>query len=522
MAFFSIPTFASAKRDLPAGLVVFLVALPLCLGIALASGAPAFSGIIAGVIGGLIISFFSGSELSVSGPAAGLAVIVATAIGKFGAFETFLMAVMLSGILQMLISFLRAGSLGNYIPHGVIKGMLAAIGITIIMKQIPHALGYDKGFTDEEQAFAGADWVHIFTDPFHAVQAFHPGAVTIALCSLAILVLWELKAMKRQKWTGIVPAALICVILGITLNAVFGSVAPGMQLLGSNDHLVNLPVADSLMGFFGQFTMPDFSSITNPLVWQTALTITAIGSVETLLSIEASDKMDPEKRISNSDRELLAQGIGNTISGFIGGLPITSVIVRSSANIYAGGRTRLSSMVHGLLLLLSVLLIPALLNMIPLACLAAILLVVGYKLSSIKLIRTTYREGWSQFLPFIVTTTVVVATDILAGVAAGLLVSIFFVMKSNHHAAFSMVNDGNSFLLRFNKDISFVNKTALKRHLRSVPAESSLIIDGAKAQYIDHDIYETLHDYELSATFRNISIELHHVHGKERPWRNKG
>lgn len=513
----TLPSLGSASRDIPAGLVVFLVALPLCLGIALASGAPLFSGVIAGVVGGVVITLFSGSELSVSGPAAGLASIVAAAILSLGSFPVFLTAVVLAGILQLGIAAIRAGSLGNFIPHSVIKGMLAAIGITIILKQIPHAVGYDKGFTDDEVILGGYQWLDIFLDPIRAfnLDILQPGAVIITLVSLAILLLWELPVMKRQRWTSWIPGALICVVGGAVINELFFSVAPGLALTADKDHVVELPVASSLGAFFGQFTFPDLSALLRFDVWSVAFTIAIVASIESVLSVEAVDKMDPERRISDVNRELFGQGIGNIVSGLIGGIPVTSVIVRSSANVYAGGRTRTSSFVHGLLLMVCVLAIPVFLNMVPLACLAAILFMVGYKLSSLKLIKSVYKEGITQFLPFITTCVVVVATDILVGVGVGLLISVFFVMKSYHRSALTLVNDGNNWLLRFNKDMSFVNKSKLKDLLRSIPDGSMLMVDGNKSLYIDHDIYETIHDFEQSAPHRGLTIEYHNFFGKE-------
>lgn len=513
----SLPSLSSASRDIPAGIVVFLVALPLCLGIALASGAPLFAGVIGGIIGGIVITLFSGSELSVSGPAAGLASIVASAIITLGSFPVFLTAVVLAGIIQLGIAAIRAGSLGNFIPHSVIKGMLAAIGITIILKQIPHAVGYDHGFTDEEMAFAGWDWLNIFLDPFRALDMniLQPGAVVITAVCLGIILLWEWGPIKRQAWTKIVPGALVSVLVGALINQGFGVFDSGWQLTAEKDHVVELPVITSIGGFFGQFTFPDLSAVFRIDVWTIALTIAIIASIESVLSVEAVDKMDPEKRISDVNRELFAQGIGNTLSGFIGGIPVTSVIVRSSANVYAGGRSRMSSLVHGLLLLLAVVLIPSLLNTIPLACLAAVLLVVGYKLSSIKLIRAMWKEGYTQFLPFIVTCVVIVATDILVGVGIGLLVSVFFVMKSYHRTSMTLVNEGHNWLLRFNKDMTFVQKSSLKNALRQIPSDSHVIIDGTKALYVDHDIYETILDFNQAAHHRNISIEYHHFYGKQ-------
>jgi MFS superfamily sulfate permease-like transporter len=419
------------------------------------------------------------------------------------------------------MSYLRAGSLGNYIPNSVIKGMLAAIGITIILKQLPHAIGFDRGFTDEEQAFAGWQWVEIFTDPVSAFSVLHPGATLISIVALAIIIAWDFPVMKRMRWTGYVPSALVTVIIATVMNEVFTAMYPSFSLSTERGHLVELPVVADLSGFLAQLRFPDFSAFTSSGVWSVALTIAVIASIETLLSVEAVDKMDPRKRISDFNRELFAQGVGNVTSGFLGGLPITSVIVRSSANVFAGGRTRWAAILHGLFLLLSVILIPVLLNRIPLSVLAAVLLAVGYKLSSFKLIRAMWREGVAQFVPFIVTTVTVVATDILLGVSVGFLASIFFLVRTNRHPVFSMVSDGENYLVRFNKDVSFLNKTELKDLLRSIPEGASLIIDGAKALCIDHDIYETIAEFEQSAPHRNIRIEYHSFFGKERPWRKR-
>ena len=518
---FSIPDVRSLPRDLSAALVVFLVALPLCLGIALASGAPLFSGIVAGVVGGLVLSWFSGSELSVSGPAAGLAVVVLSSIQQLGSFEVFLSAVVLAGILQIGISLMRAGMLGNYIPNSVIKGMLAAIGITIILKQIPHAIGFDRGFTDEEQAFAGWQWMDIFTDPVSALSVLHPGATAISILALVIILAWESAPLKRMRWIGYIPAALAAVVAATLLNELFTLVVPSFSLTLVRGHLVELPVTTDMTSFLRQLSSPDFSAIWSPSVWSVACTIAAIASIETLLSIEAVDKLDPLKRMSDTNRELFAQGIGNAVSGLLGGLPVTSVIVRSSANVFAGGRTRWAAILHSLLLLLTVMYIPALLNRIPLAVLASVLLAVGYKLSSIKIIRAMWREGVSQFVPFIVTTITVVATDILLGVAVGILTSVFFVIRTNDHAAFTVVNDGKNFLIRFNKDVSFINKSRLKQILRTIPDGAFLMVDGAKALCIDHDVYVMIAEFEQAAAFRNIRVEYHNYHGKERPWRSR-
>lgn len=518
----TFPGLKHAGRDIPAGLVVFLVALPLCLGIALASDAPLLSGIIAGVVGGIVIGLMSGSELSVSGPAAGLAVIVAGAIAEMKksgrGYETFAVAVMLSGVIQVALGFFRAGGIGNYMPTSVIKGMLAAIGLVIVLKQLPHALGDDRNFEGDE-AFRQADNENTFTEIVAAFSSFSPAAVIISGLSLVILFGWESRFMKRQKWSGLIPPALICVLLGTLINEAFASWKPAWALTSAKDHLVKLPVITSVSGFMDLFHLPAFGDMFRKDTWQlvlkTAGTIAVVGSIETLLCLEATDKLDPQKRLSDPNRELRAQGVGNILSGLLGGLPITSVVVRSSANIYAGAQTRLSAVVHGVMLLLAVLFLALWLNRIPLAALAAVLIAVGYKLASVKLMRHMWAQGWTQFLPFIVTVVAIVFTDLLKGIACGFLVGIFFVIRSNHHAAVTLVHEGGDWMLRFNKDMSFVNKQELKRRLLEVPDGAHLIVNGTKALFVDRDIYEILEEFETAARFRGIEIEYHNVFGKE-------
>ncbi|MBK8315294.1 MAG: SulP family inorganic anion transporter [Acidobacteria bacterium] len=510
------------KHDAPAGLVVFLVALPLCLGIALASGAPLFSGIIAGIIGGILISFISGSEISVSGPAAGLAVIVATAIQNLGSFRIFLLAVAISGLFQIVLGFARAGVIGNYVPNAVIKGMLAAIGVVILLKQIPHALGRDVNYEGDFDFFFEIEAKsNTLLDIVKAVYTATPAAVIITIASLAVLLAWEKPALQRIRLFKLIPAPLIVVLLGILLNEGFKSFFTDFHLKPEDGHLVALPVPENITAFFGQFTFPDWSAISNKQVFITALTIAIVGSIETLLSIEASDKLDPYRRISSTNRELKAQGLGNLISGLLGGLPVTSVIVRSSANVYAGARTRTSSFVHGLLLFICVLLIPSLLNRIPLASLAAILLVIGYKLTKIEIYKKMYHAGMDQFLPFIITVTAIVFTDLLDGVLIGLVVGTFFVIRTNHHSAMTLVSQENNYLLRFNKDVSFVNKSELKDKLSSIPSHSHLIIDGSKSTFIDSDIYDVVADFEESARYRDIEVELNHYQSKSQNYRRR-
>jgi MFS superfamily sulfate permease-like transporter len=514
-SWFRLPSLASSSADLPAGLVVFLVALPLCLGVALASGAPLLSGIIAGVVGGIVVAFFSGSELSVSGPAAGLAVIVLKAIEELKSFPAFALAVLLSGVLQLGIGFLRAGVIGDFIPNMVIKGMLAGIGIVIILKQIPHALGDDNDYVGDE-SFQQPDHLNTFNEMAESVGSLNHGAILISVVSLAILFGWDHPAIKRRRWASLLPAPLVCVVLGTLMNEAFKSVAPSWVLQAARHHLVELPVMGSIREVLAALQTPAFARIADPMVWKVALTIAIVGSLESLLSLEAVDKLDPEKRISDPNAELRAQGIGNVFSGLLGGLPVTSVIVRSSANVYAGARTRLSSIVHGLLLLMAVLLVPALLNRVPLACLAAILLSVGYKLSSWKIIRSVWKEGWSQFLPFAITIVGIVLTDLLKGILIGLGVSVFFVMRAYTRTAMTVVRDGDDHLIRFNKDLTFVNKQELKARLREVPDGSRLVIDGVRAHYVDHDAVEVIREFCESASHRGIQTECRSIQGITR------
>lgn len=506
------------KSDISSGVVVFLVALPLCLGIALASGAPLFSGIIAGIIGGTIIALLSGSEVSVSGPAAGLAVIVADSIKTIGSFEGFLTAVILAGIFQILFGILRLGKIANYVPNSVVKGMLAAIGAVIILKQIPHALGYDKDFEGDMGFLQFFDSENTFTEIVKAFYSYSSGAVIISLISLALLLLWENIVIQKKPSLRLFPAPLLAVIVGVGLNQFFLAIFPNLAVSSADGHLVSLPVAGSFSDMAGFIRYPDWTLITSKLVITTGFIIAVVGSIETLLSVEAADALDPQKRISATNKELFAQGIGNTISGFIGGLPITSVIVRSSANVYAGAQTRLSSLVHGLLLLFAVFIIPSVLNLIPLSCLAAILLVIGYKLTSTKVFKEQFGKGIQDVVPFLVTFIAIVVSDLLTGVLIGLAVSLFFVIKTNHHSSVTVVNDNRNYLIRFNKDMSFVNKSEIKEALRKIPENTSLIIDGSKATFIDHDIVEVIEDFRKTAEYMNIRIECKNLSAKSIPF----
>ena len=493
------------KTDIAAGLVVFLVALPLCLGIALASGAPLFSGLIAGLIGGLIVSWFSGSHLSVSGPAAGLTVIVFNAIEQLGSYTGFLVSVALAGVIQLILGYVRAGVIGAFFPSAVIKGMLAAIGLILIIKQLPHAVGYDKHFEGDE-SYMDETAAESFQDIFDAFAAISIGGTLITLGALLILILWESGFLKRFSLAKLVPGQLVAVIWGIGFNAAALQWFPDLAVTGN--HLVVLPVTENMGELINLFTLPDFSFLSEPDVYTIAITLAIIGSLETLLSLEAVDKLDPLKRIAPTNRELKAQGVGNIISGLIGGLPITAVIVRSSANINAGGRTRVASFVHGILILLSVLFFTQLLNLIPLACLAAILLQTGYKLAKPVLFISMYRQGWNQFLPFAITVTAILSTDLLQGVVIGIVVGLFFVIKSNYHESITLRSEEERYTLTLNKDVSFLNKALLRKLLNQVEENNTLVIDASKAQFIDHDIQETLVNYLKTAPDDNITIEM--------------
>ncbi|TAE23577.1 MAG: SulP family inorganic anion transporter [Candidatus Kapaibacterium sp.] len=495
------------QSDLPAGLVVFLVALPLCLGIALASGAPLIGGVISGIIGGIVVAFVSGSELSVSGPAAGLTVIVAAAITSLGSYQNFLTAVVLSGALQLVFSIMRAGILGDYVPSSVIRGMLSAIGVVIILKQIPHALGRDTDFEGDFSFLEPSGHTNTITEIMRSVASANPEALIITGLSLAILLLWERPRVQSIRVLKMIPAPLLVVVLGIVLNESFRAVFSNFYLRAEDGHLVQLPLVQNPRLLLAQLHFPNFAALLEPAVYTTALTLAIVASLETLLSLEAVDKLDPYKRISDANKELRAQGIGNIISGMLGGLPMTSVIVRSSANVYAGGRTRMAAVFHGVLLLVSVVFLASVLNLIPLASLASILIVVGYKLTPPKLYRQMYAAGREQFFPFIVTVVAIVFTDLLTGIAIGLCLGMFFVIRSNHQLAVTLVNIDNYYLLRFTKDMTFINKNELKAKLRRIPSDTYLLIDGSKARFIDADIYGTIAEFAEAASFKNIQIE---------------
>ncbi len=500
---------SNLKEDFPASLVVFLVATPLCLGIALASGAPLFSGIIAGIVGGIIVGTVSGSPLGVSGPAAGLAVIVLNAIATLGSWEAFLLSVVLAGFIQLALGYLRAGIIGYYFPSSVIKGMLAGIGLIIILKQIPHAFGYDA-VPEGSESFLQSDSQNTFSELLNMLNFIQPGAVIVTLVSLAILIFWDKPAMKKIKLFHWIQGPLVAVVSGILLNLLFQAVAPALAI--DAKHLVQLPVAEGISGFIGLFSLPDFSQLTNAAVYTTAFTLAIVASLETLLSVEAIDKLDPYKRVTPTNRELKAQGIGNIISGLIGGLPVTQVIVRSSANVQSGGKTKTSAILHGVLMLIAAISIPKLLNLIPLATLAAILFTVGFKLAKPALFKSMYRLGWYQFLPFAVTVVGIVFTDLLMGIGMGMGVAVFNILRNNlknpYFATEEPHNVGDPIRIKLSEDVSFLNKAAILETLDQIPENSKVEIDGTRSVHIDYDVYEIIRDFEEKAKMKGIQLTL--------------
>ena len=501
------------RQDLPASLSVFLVALPLCLGIALASGAPLFSGLVAGMIGGIVVGFLSGSEISVSGPAAGLAVIVADAITTLGAYEAFLVAVVVAGLMQFILGFIKAGRFSGFFPDSVIKGMLVAIGIVIMLKQIPHALGRDNDYEGEFEFQQLADGENTISEIYRSIETASPGAVVISLLSLLFLIGWEqLASRNKNPIVKNFPAALVVVVMGVALNEFFQVAIPGWYLGDTaHQHMVQIPTIAPGKSLFSIFSFPDFSILLNLKIYGVAATIALVASLETLLNLEASDRLDAGKRVSSTNQELIAQGVGNMLSGLIGGLPVTSVVVRTSANVYAGARTRVSTIIHGIFLLVAVFLGGPLLNRIPLSCLAAVLIMVGYKLAKPSIFKKTYRDGWSQFVPFIVTVAGIVFTDLLIGIAMGTVVGIIYVLHTNFQSTFRLLRDGKQVTIEFEKDLYFLSKPQLKEALGSLQPGDQVLIDGSKAPFIDHDIFNMLHDYSETAKVQGISYELRDV-----------
>ena len=493
----------SWRSDLPASIVVFLVALPLCLGIALASGAPLFAGVIAGIVGGLVVGTLSKSPLSVSGPAAGLTVIVLSAIESMPSYQVFLLSVVLAGVIQIAFSFSRGGTLGEFVPSSVIVGMLSAIGLILILKQIPHALGYDGGDFEGSFEFTSAGG-NTFTDIIRGLTAgISPGAIVIALISLVFLFWWD-GARPKEGPLRFLPGPLVAVLIGVALNALFAVAMPAWHLQPS--HLVQVPVAESLSGFVNLFTFPDFSAIGSSAVWVTALTLAIVASLESLLSVKAVDEIDPQRRTTDKNWELMAQGGGNIVSGLIGGLPVTSVIVRSSANVDSGAKSKGSAILHAVWLLLSVALIPVVLNLIPLAALAAVLISVGYKLTKPALFLERYRKGWTQFVPFVVTVLAILFTDLLVGIVIGLIVGFVFVVARNFRRAITFASDGEDCLVRARRNLYFIHKYELQRELGRVPDGANVLIDLSSTNYVDLDNVDIINAFIKGAEYRDIDV----------------
>jgi len=493
------------KNDLPASVVVFLVALPLCLGIALASGAPLMSGVISGIVGGIVVGWLSGSQTSVSGPAAGLAAVVLSGITQLGSFEVFLLAVALAGVMQLGLGLAGAGFIANYVPSNVIKGLLAAIGIILITKQIPHAVGYDS-IPEGDMSFRQSDGQNMFSELVHLFQErISWGAALVSGISILALVYWDKTPLGRYKY---LPAPLFVVLFGVLANWLYGIWAPSLAI--GPEHLVSLPVGQD---WGALLTFPKFGAIVEPGVWSVALMVAMVASLETLLNIEAVDKIDPHKRESPPNRELLAQGVGNLASGLLGGIPLTSVIVRSSVNIQMNNSTKLSSILHGVFMLAAVLFFARAINLIPLSSLAAILLVTGYKLAKVELFRKMFAKGWTQFLPFVVTILAIIFTDLMLGVVIGLSVSAFFILRDNYHSDMKLEENqyhvGEVIRIELSEQVSFLNKASIKETLWSIPNGSKVIIDAQKSDFIDPDVLELLEDFrDVVAKERGISLNM--------------
>jgi len=497
------------RYDLKAGLVVFLVALPLCLGIALAQNAPLFSGIISGIVGGIVVGAVSGSKLSVSGPAAGLTSIVVSSIASLGSFEVFLLSVFIAGLIQILLGVLRAGIIGYYFPSAVIKGMLSAIGIILILKQIPHLLGDDKD-PEGDEAFFQVDHENTFSEFLLMFDAPHFGSIIIGVISIMILILWQQKIITQSKILKMIPAPLVVVIMAVIIDQIFSVTSAALAIKPEN--LVVLPAFNSVGDVLGALAHPDFSAWQNPKVYEVAGVIAAVASLETLLSLEAVDKLDPNKQISPTNRELMAQGLGNSLCGLIGGLPLTSVIVRSSANVSAGGRTQASAIFHGLLFIISLFILPGILQMIPLSALAAVLIMTGYKLARPSLIKNMFDQGIDQFLPFVVTIVVMLFSDLLRGVAVGIVVSVFFILKHNYKSPFKMIQetiDGRVVIfVKLSQNVTFINKGKFIELFKVVPPGAEVHIDGGRCNFIDKDVLEIISAFKQSAHIHNVKVEL--------------
>lgn len=504
--------FEHLAHDAPAGVVVFLVALPLCLGVATASGAPLISGLIAGIIGGILISALSASPLSVSGPAAGMTAITLAAIEELGGYENFLTSLVVAGLIQVLFGLIHAGKLGALFPNAVVRGMVFAIGLILMLKQLPHAVGFGSDLMVDE-TYAPATPTFILTEIVRALRAIEPGPFIVFSGSIAIVTLWD--GPLRHRWPSIryLPGPFLAVLWGIA----FDVMSEGTLYDIAGQHMVALAEHESIEHLLSSLPLPNLSVLTHQNVVLCGLEIAVLGSLETLLSIEAIDRLDPERRPTPKTRELLAQGIGNTVSGLTGGLPITSVVVRSSANLHAGAKSRCASIIHGFLLLTSVLLMIEWLNRIPLASLAAILLLTGYRLAHPSIIRLMWSRGINQFIPFITTSLAILIDDLLKGIVIGTVIGLLFIIRSNFKSSISLTQDRNHYLVRFRKDVTFLNKAHFREILEKIAPDSEVLIDGTRAEFIDRDILDCLADFSEKAKLNRIQVSLRNMIGLSGP-----
>lgn len=502
--------FKYLREDFLAGISVFLVTIPLCLGIALASGAPLFAGVLSGIIGGLFVGYWSGSEVAVSGPAAGLTVIVFQSIQSLG-YQSFLVAVILAGVIQFILGWLKAGRLSGFFPNSTIRGMVVAIGLVIIMKQIPHALGWDADYEGEFEFSQDSDGENTFTEIFTAFTHINIGAFIISAACILFMIFWDKLSSGKQVFFKLFPSALAVIFVGVGLNELFHIVQLDWYLGNSPQHMVSFPSFRNWDSILAAFTFPDFSTLTNSGVYISAVTIALVSSLESLITLEAADRIDPERRYSSPNQELRAQGISNIICGLLGALPVTAVIIRTSTNVFSGAKTRIATIFHGLFLLISLVAAASLLRYIPLACLAALLIVVGFKMIDFKVFRKIYKEGKDQFIPFIITIVTIIFTDLLIGILVGIAVGINYVLYFNFHSAIKAVRDGKNVLVVFSKDVSFLNKSNLKKILIDIKEGDSVLFDGARAQFIDQDIFTTLHEFKEDADTRNIEVEFRYI-----------
>lgn len=504
------------KTDLSAGLVVFLIALPLCLGISMASGAPLFAGIISGIVGGIVVGFLSGSSINVSGPAASVALVILTAIQTLGNFEAVLVAIVIAGVFQIILGYLKAGTIAYFFPNAMIKGILASIGLVLILKQIPHALGIDEVFEGVE-SFWQNDGRNTFSEIYYVLQNIGWGPTIITLVSLIIIQIWDRPQLKKYNFFKFFPSALAAVIVAIGLNELYHVAFPNLILKPTQ--LVQLPSASTFGEFFGFFSFPDFTQVNFQIIG-IALSITFIASLESLLSTEAGDKLDPYRRKTSTNTELKAQGIGNVVAGLIGGLPITAVIVRTSANVNAGGRTKVATITHGVIMLLCVALIPGILNKIPLASLAAVLFVVGYKLTSVPVYKAVYAQGKKQFLPFIITILIVMFSDLITGIMVGGAVAIFFILRDNYKNAYmhdKVEKEGTSkSIVRLSEEVTFLNKADIMLYLDHLPEGHHVVVDGSKSKFIHPDIVDILRDFKKTAEYKNITLQLIDIEDRDK------